>query len=152
MRRVEIAGSDERLSLAESSLVDCIRAIESCPVVRLPGGSLEVAFVDEETCSHLHMSYFDDPEITDVMTFPGSLEDDHAGDIAICPLMASQACAVSGLSFREELSLYLVHACLHLSGLDDREEDDIKVMRRAEAEVMHKLRESGSLLKAEWNT
>ncbi|NDV63256.1 rRNA maturation RNase YbeY [Puniceicoccales bacterium CK1056] len=151
MRTVELVISDERLSMVEPSLVQCIEVLEQCPEICLPDGALEVAFVDETTCSQLHESFFDDPEVTDVMTFPGSPEDDHAGDIAICPAVAMEASQHSGMSFHEELSLYLVHACLHLTGLDDREEDDVKEMRAAEESVMRQLRKAKALLNAEWS-
>jgi len=151
MREVELVISDERLSMAGSSLVHCISVIENCREILLPAGSLGVAFVDEKTCGKLHESFFDDPEVTDVMTFPGSPEDDHAGDIAICPAVAMQASQHSRMPFNEELSLYLVHACLHLTGLDDREEDEIKEMRSAEEAVMQQLRKAKALLDAEWS-
>jgi probable rRNA maturation factor len=150
MRSVGLTISDERLQLTEASLEGCLEAIEGCPDIRIPDGSLEVAFVDSESCSQLHKSFFNDPGVTDVMTFPGSPEDEHAGDIAICPAVATEACRDSGLPFHEELSLYLVHACLHLSGFDDHGEAEIKKMRQAENTVMRQLHEKGALLAAKW--
>lgn len=150
MRTVEGVVSDERLSLEQASLARCVRVLEACPEINLADGSLEVAFIDEATCSQLHESFFGDPETTDVMTFPGSPEDAHAGDIAICPAVAQRASLDSGLPFVEELTLYLAHACLHLSGLDDREEEAIREMRLAEEAVMRQLRDAGALLDAAW--
>ena len=150
MRPVELVISDERLQLEEASLARCIEALDACPGIRVPSGSIEVAFVDEPTCSRLHEAFFDDPEITDVMTFPGDPEDGHAGDIAICPVVARSASRETGLPFHEELTLYLVHACLHLAGFNDKSESDIKEMRALETRVMDHLRIREAFLSATW--
>jgi ssRNA-specific RNase YbeY (16S rRNA maturation enzyme) len=57
-------------------LVDAIDAYEGYPI---PAGSLEIAFVDVPTCCQLHSDFFGDQDITDVMTFPGDPDDQHAG-------------------------------------------------------------------------
>lgn len=150
MRPVELLVSDPRLEIDEASLVRCVGTIDSHGGFSVPPGSLEVAFVDEKSCSRLHRLFFDDPDITDVMTFPGDAEDEHAGDIAICPAVAGPAARLSGLPFNEELTLYLVHACLHLAGLDDRTEADQRAMRDAEEQLMRHLRGAAALLAAVW--
>jgi probable rRNA maturation factor len=141
---------DDRLRLDPHSLEACIGVLDRSPEYPVPLGTLEVAFVDEDRCSQLHKDFFDDPDITDVMTFPGDPGDDHLGDIAICPAVAAGASGAAGLPFHEELTLYLVHAWLHLSGLRDDEPDARKQMRRAESILMDQLREAGALLDGEW--
>lgn len=150
MRPVELLVSDPRLQIDEASLVRCVLAIDSHGGFPVPPGSLEVAFVDGESCCRLHQLFFGDPDITDVMTFPGDAEDAHAGDIAICPAVAGPAARLAGLPFNEELTLYLVHGCLHLAGLDDRTESDQRAMRSAEDQLMRHLRAAGALLDATW--
>ncbi|MGC9450398.1 MAG: rRNA maturation RNase YbeY [Oceanipulchritudo sp.] len=149
-RKTEAVVGDMRLSLSPGSLEACIRALDEEPAFRVPPGSLEVAFVDEVGCRRLHSAFFGDPELTDVMTFPGDPEDGHAGDIAVCPAAAA-ACAGPGTPFREELTLYLVHAWLHLAGLRDDNESGRAGMRLAEAALMGSLRNKGAILEASWN-
>jgi probable rRNA maturation factor len=108
----------------------------------IPEGELEVLFVDATTSGELHERFFDDPDPTDVMTFPGSAEDDHAGDIAVCVEVADQAAQEQGWSFAEELTLYLVHGWLHLAGLDDRNAEGAALMRVAESELMDAVRQA----------
>ena len=152
MRPVEVLVMDSRLRLSERAVRDCLSAIENAASYPAPPGSLEVAFVDEAECSRLHEAFFQDPDITDVMTFPGDPEDSHAGDIAICPSVASTACTGSGLPFNEELTLYLVHAWLHLAGLEDTSAEGVAGMRQAEAFLMDLLKKSNRILDAKWKT
>lgn len=149
-RPVDLLVQDQRLELQPESLEACIRSIDQFPAFPVPAGSLGIAFVDEPECCRLHADFFGDPDPTDVMTFPGDPDDDHAGDIAICPAVAASACRESGLSFASELSLYLVHSWLHLAGLDDRDQPGREEMRKAEAELMQHLGQAGSLLQAQW--
>lgn len=150
MRPVEIVVLEPRLHLEEGSVQACLRAMEACMPERIPEGCLEVAFVDPDTCRRLHADFFGDPEVTDVMTFPGDPADRHAGDIAICPEVAAQAAREANWSFQEELTLYLVHAWLHLAGLDDRSDSDRAIMRREEDRLLHRLREADALLATRW--
>ena len=149
-RELDLTVLDDRLSLAGESVEASVRALEAHPGFRVPDGSLEIAFVDEETCSRLHGDFFGDPDTTDAMTFPGDPQDRHAGDIAICPAVAAHACLESGLPFHEELTLYLVHSWLHLAGLDDRDDRGRAEMRRAEDVLMKHLADVDAMLAARY--
>ena len=151
-RTIEADVLDKRLELDGISLRKCIAILDSNSDFPVPEGSLEIAFVSPRECSQLHKRFFNDPEITDVMTFPGDPEDQHAGDIAICPEMAFTACRERGLAYQEELSLYLVHAWLHLAGFDDQEDVSRKEMRQAESVLMTRLIEESALLSCSWNS
>lgn len=150
-RIVDSVVEEPRLWLDPESVRTCIAALDACPEYSVPAGGLEVAFVDLEACSRLHAGFFGDPDPTDVMTFPGDPEDDHAGDVALCPAVAAGSFPENGTTFREELTLYLVHAWLHLAGLDDREEADRASMRQAEALLMERLATGGALLDCRWD-
>ena len=150
MRSFEISNLDPRLEMDAGSVIRCLRQMEAHGGYPVPEGSVAVAFVDERECSRLHEGFFGDPEVTDVMTFPGDPEDNHAGDIAICPKVAKDASRETGLPFHEELALYLIHAWLHLGGLDDREAPARRGMRKAEDILMRHLREHGALPEAKW--
>ena len=150
-RQVGLLVKDGRLAIPGDALESCVRSLDACPVFVVAPGSIEVAFVDEPSCCQLHNDFFNDPEVTDVMTFPGDPEDQHAGDIAICPAVAAIACAESGLPFNEELTLYLVHAWLHLAGLKDHDPEHQKEMRAGENLLMEHLRSNRTLLPCTWS-
>jgi probable rRNA maturation factor len=150
MRPVDVLNEDSRLAVAEPSVLKCVAALDDIDTGSVPPGSLGIAFVGEAACSRLHADFFGDPDITDVMTFPGDPEDRHAGDIAICPAVAATAAVESKLPFREELTLYLVHAWLHLAGMEDATPKGRSEMRAAEDRLMQLLRSRDALLEAAW--
>ena len=123
------------------------RTGEKVSLICVGGAHVGRPFVGEKECRRLHETFFQDPEVTDVMTFPGEEEDQHAGDIAICPAVAA---ACSGSLFARELTLYLVHACLHLAGFRDQDEGSRRAMRRAEGIILSHLHRTGGILVAEW--
>lgn len=106
-----------------------------------PPGELSVAFLSDEQLAQLHAEFLDDPSPTDVITFPGDVEDDLAGEICVSVDMALRVSESNkGFPFSEELTLYLVHGWLHLCGLDDLDDESRAQMREAESIAMDHLR------------
>lgn len=81
---------------------------------------LTVRIVGGRAIRRLHREFFDDPEETDVLSFPsGSAgQDGYLGDIALCwPAVVRQA-ARFGHDTDAEAALLSVHGLLHLLGWD----------------------------------
>lgn len=150
MRPLEWDILDPSLHLEGASVRACVDALDRSDAHPVPPGQLNLAFVDLATCQQLHASFFGDPEPTDVMTFPGDAEDGMAGEIAICPSVAFTEASQRSLSFQGELTLYLVHAWLHLAGMEDASSSGKWAMREAEADLMDRLRRDGCILRASW--
>ncbi len=74
------------------------------------------------------------------MTFPGDPEDEHAGDILICPEYAADAAVEYNQAFADEVTLYIVHGWLHLAGLCDKTDSEQQRMRYAEETIMNHIR------------
>ena len=102
-----------------------------------PGGELSIAFVSKSEISRIHEQFMQDPSPTDVITFPGDVENGLAGEICVCPEVAADYGNKHGVPFPEELSLYLVHGYLHLCGFDDRCDETKLEMRSAEELAMN---------------
>lgn len=68
------------------------------------------------------------------------------GEIFVCPSVALSYAHAHQLNPYEELSLYMVHALLHLLGFDDRDEETEKEMREAENSAMRYLKEKQAVL------
>ncbi|MGA1204491.1 MAG: rRNA maturation RNase YbeY [Opitutales bacterium] len=151
-REVEVFVGETSLKLSVESVAACIRCLDEDGTYNVPFGTIEVAFVDVPSCCRLHEDFFGDPDPTDVMTFPAEPGDGHAGDIAICPQVATEACTEHGLPFEEELTLYLVHAWLHLAGLRDDSPQACQQMRQGEALMMERLRDQQRLLECLWQS
>lgn len=110
-----------------------------------PVGELSVAFVSKLEISRIHGEFMQDDSPTDVITFPGDLDDGTAGEICVCPEVALEYASENGKRFAEELTLYLVHGYLHLCGFQDKEEDDRTEMRKAENIAMNTLSERDAI-------
>lgn len=157
MTDVEIFCGRDGFSVEEgeiAAVVNCLR--ENMPWA-FPAGMLSVAFLGDDEICRMHEEFLSDPSKTDVITFPGDdvftaprergnavAEDEDsafAGEICVCVDQAVRVAKELGLTFEDELLLYLVHGWLHLAGLDDIEEDDRKAMRTGEALALSVLRE-----------
>lgn len=97
---------------------------------------MSVIFVDTDEICKLHDQFFNDPSPTDCITIP--IDEDkesgfqYLGDIYICTDTASQTCSEHNLSYEQELTLYVIHATLHLLGYDDIDPEDKALMKSKE--------------------
>ncbi len=98
--------------------------------------TLEVALVDDETSSRVHMDFMEIPGATDVITF-------HHGEIVIGAEVAKRQAEEYGEPLGREILRYFVHGLLHLAGHEDAEENESKAMEAAQEEIVTKLWESG---------
>ena len=85
---------------------------------------------------------------TDVLSFPQfeDLTEDIPevgeiclGDVVICREKAEEQAEEFGHSFERELVYLFTHSVLHLLGYDHMEEDEKKVMRQREEEIMEQI-------------
>lgn len=108
---------------------------------------VSLSIVDKETIHKLNKDYRNVDRETDVLSFPLDEEgfDNEGnplillGDIVICLDVAEDQAADFGHSLEREIMYLICHSTLHLLGYDHIEEDDKKVMRSKEKEVMKNL-------------
>lgn len=109
-------------------------------------------FVDKAKIAKLHDEYFDDPLVTDCITFP--MDDPKTsdemysilGEIFVCPEVAVDYSDEHQIDPSKELTLYVVHGLLHLLGYDDIDESDRKIMRLEEERVMSAIEKNHLLI------
>lgn len=135
-RKVVIYNGYDALCVADDGLVDMFNALDELDDYVIPEGELSIAFLDNETLRIMHGEFLQDPQITDVITFPGDPAEDFAGEICVSVDYALDYAEDQASSFSRELTLYLVHGWLHLAGLDDRSPEDARRMRDAEAQLL----------------
>ena len=122
------------------ALVQAALDLEECPC-----DEVGVHLVAEAEMCQLHDEHFNDPSITDCMSFPvddprdDSLHFVALGDVFACPQVAIAYGKEHAICPYRELTLYIIHGLLHLLGLDDIEEVDRQEMRSAEARHMANL-------------
>tara|TARA_B100000035_G_scaffold308898_1_gene314245 strand:+ start:140 stop:592 length:453 start_codon:yes stop_codon:yes gene_type:complete len=128
---VEISNHYPKLSKPEKRTELICRCLEKSPFI-IPSGTLSIAFLDNHTLSKIHKEFLDDPNPTDVITFPADPNCDSSGEICISVDQAITQAQSFNSSLSDELSLYLIHGWLHLHGLRDGSESEILEMRNAE--------------------
>ena len=106
---------------------------------------VSITFVDKDEIHKLNREYRKVDRPTDVLSFPMNEEfliegvDSMLGDIVICMDIAKDQAKEYGHSLDREIMYLTCHSMLHLLGYDHIEDDDKKIMRGKEKEVMKKL-------------
>ena len=112
---------------------------------------ISLSFVDEEKIRQLNKDFRSIDRVTDVLSFPiedffnedreNILEKSYLmlGDVVICLDVARKQADDLGHSFEREVMYLTCHSILHLLGYDHIEDDDKKIMRAKEKEVMKNL-------------
>lgn len=112
---------------------------------------ISISFVDEEKIRQLNKDFRSIDRVTDVLSFPIEdffnedretlLEKPYLmlGDVVICLDVARRQAEELGHSFEREIMYLTCHSILHLLGYDHMEDNDKKIMRSKEKEVMKNL-------------
>jgi probable rRNA maturation factor len=92
-----------------------------------------IHLVSKQKMRVLHLQFFDDPSVTDSMSFPlASSAQRISGDVFVCPAQAIDYTAGHGGDPLTETLLYIIHGLLHLMGYDDQSPKMRRAMRQAE--------------------
>lgn len=112
---------------------------------------ISISFVDEKKIRELNRNFRSIDKTTDVLSFPieDFFNEDRKtllkkpylmlGDIVICLDVARKQAKELGHSFEREIMYLTCHSILHLLGYDHMEDEDKKIMRAREKEVMKNL-------------
>ncbi len=132
---ISIYNRQKDLKIDKGSAATLVRAT----LLHLKKKYNEVAiyFVTEKKISEIHGQFFQDPTPTDCISFP--IDEEHLGEVFVCPAVAIQYAEKKGLDPYKETSLYMIHGLLHLIGFDDLEAKAKRSMRRKEKSCMHYL-------------
>lgn len=126
---------------------------------RINQAEISLAIVDNPTIHDLNVRYLQHDYPTDVLSFlfesDGGDEDEARlaesqgltsgrrgagkrieGEIVVSAEMARDMALEYGWQPRDELVLYIIHGLLHLAGYDDLDEDEMRVMRAREREIL----------------
>jgi probable rRNA maturation factor len=96
-------------------------------------GAINVLVTSSQELRVLNSLFRGKDKATDVLSFPPSLRDSCAGDVAISAQIASQNAKHLGHSAAEEIKILALHGILHLAGYDH--ERDQGEMEREEARL-----------------
>lgn len=142
---VQINNQYQRLTFSHSSIQALFKTLDSLKDFPIPPGELSIAFLDDLTISQIHNDFLHDPTPTDVITFSSNPDFDLAGEICVSVDHAIASSQNLKIPFSQELTLYLVHGWLHLTGLNDLTDEQKITMRAAEKLVMETLEKAGAI-------
>jgi probable rRNA maturation factor len=88
-----------------------------------PDCDLNIAFVDDDYMTELHIKWMDEPGTTDVLSFPMDMPEAPGeavtlGDIVISPVVATAQALTQGHSTEHEIYILATHGLLHIIGYD----------------------------------
>ena len=148
--KIEITDRQREMKISKLSVKSLVKAVLDIYEIRC--SLISIFFIREkETCS-LHEQFFQDPSITDCMTFP--MDDPYEepcemlGEIFVCPQVARDYALSHQSDPYKELSLYVVHGILHLLGYDDLTPKDRVKMRKEEKRCLDHLSKHSLLIKS----
>ncbi|MDR2341047.1 MAG: rRNA maturation RNase YbeY [Puniceicoccales bacterium] len=144
-REISIYSAAQRLNYDEDEIRRIFAILDEFSERSIPDGELSIAFLDGETMRVMHGEFLGDPAPTDVITFPGDPENDFAGEICISVEYAVESAEERGCTLSDEITLYMVHGWLHLSGLSDQTPEDAAKMREAEAGALQLLKAQNAI-------
>jgi probable rRNA maturation factor len=98
-----------------------------------PDCDLNIAFVEDDYMTELHVKWMDEPGTTDVLSFPMDMPEEPGqavtlGDIVISPVVAAAQALNQGHSTEHEIYILATHGLLHIIGYDHAESVDEKIM------------------------
>jgi probable rRNA maturation factor len=91
--------------------------------------TIAVWLISDRRISRLHLQFFDDSSVTDVITF-------RDGEIVISVETARRNARIFGNSLMSEIKLNLVHGLLHLHGFNDQNATDRRRMHDTQKKLL----------------
>lgn len=146
--QIEIQNSQNHLSIDETQLQEAVRYLLQTEQVRQ--AEISLAIVDNPTMRELNKQYLAHDYDTDVLSFllecqtadvsesadlrgaGKSLE----GEVIVSAEMAISMADEFHWAPKHEFLLYVVHGLLHLCGYDDLSEEELKLMRIREQQIL----------------
>jgi len=103
-----------------------------CKELDISAKAINVIFTDDQSLKELHRDYLNDDTFTDVMTFNLSDSPPIDSEIYISIDRARENSEKYSVSFQNEIMRLLIHACLHLAGYEDADENNRNEMKMKE--------------------
>ncbi len=102
-------------------------------------GNICYLFCTDEKILEVNKQFLNHDFYTDIITFDYSEKNKIAGDMFISLDTVLSNSQKYQTTYDEELHRVIIHGILHLCGLKDKSEDEIKEMRKAEEEALSML-------------
>lgn len=108
--------------------------------LKLPGGTINLTFVDDAEIQRLNREYSGNDYPTDVLSFnyleTGDAIEGVIGEIAISTETAGRQAEEAGISLGEEAALLCLHGVLHIGGYDHADDAGRQQMKLLHSSLM----------------
>lgn len=106
-----------------------------------PECDLNIAFVEDDYMTELHIKWMDEPGTTDVLSFPMDMPEEPGevvtlGDIVISPVVAAAQALNQGHSTEHEIYILATHGLLHIIGYDHADKAEEKIMFELQEKIV----------------
>lgn len=132
--------NDEQFAINKNIVHNVVAAVKK--ELNFSISFLQINFVSSQYIIKLNEQYLKHEGSTDIITFDYSEENNNEnnldGECFICVEVAEENAKKFDVSIDLELIRLVVHGILHLLAYDDIEEDDRKVMKEKENELVQK--------------
>lgn len=102
-------------------------------------GDITLIFCSDEYLLKINQEYLDHDYYTDIITFDYSEDNVVSGDLFISVDRVAENAQINKVDFMNEFNRVIVHGVLHLCGYKDKSEEDEKLMRSKENEMLQLL-------------
>lgn len=137
---IEQKSNKKELVVAEGFVKRVVRFIITKYLPAKKNYQVNIFFVNSAKMSQLNKKFFRRSYATDVISLPlekeSLIREVLLGDIFICGDTAMRQAQEYGHSYKNEITLLIVHGMLHLLGYDDIKPEDKKKMQREEQKVL----------------
>lgn len=103
-------------------------------------GDISYILCDDDYLLEVNRQYLKHDYYTDIITFDYTENDRIGGDLFISIDRVKDNATALQVSEHEELMRVMIHGVLHLLGLKDKSEEEVKQMRKAEEECLELLK------------
>ncbi len=144
---IELDNRQDKMEIEEELMKKLESVMEKCLEYEGWNSDYEVSmvFVDNDQIRELNRDFRDIDRATDVLSFPlveegeSQLEEKLLGDIVISLERALEQSREYAHSFEREMAFLVCHSMFHLMGYDHDTEENTRVMRSKEEDVLGKL-------------
>jgi len=102
-------------------------------------GWISLVFCTDEELLQVNKAHLNHDFYTDIITFDYCEGNTISGDLFISTERVAANATEFGVEFEEELARVVFHGLLHLSGYNDKSEEDKAIMRSKENHYLNKL-------------
>ena len=105
-------------------------------LLQMQMGEIHISLMSDEGLLEINKKHQNHDDYTDVITFDYSTQNTIHCDIAISTDRVSENAHNEGVSIENELARVMIHGILHCVGFNDKTEDDKRIMRSKENELL----------------